>query len=68
MSRSPERGIVSLQDSCLVTPPATQSGDHCRRRRSPELPVLLCKSVFPSYCIYYTAHCTISDSDTDNKQ
>uniref|UniRef100_A0A0D9YNU2 NB-ARC domain-containing protein n=1 Tax=Oryza glumipatula TaxID=40148 RepID=A0A0D9YNU2_9ORYZ len=68
MSRSPERGIVSLQDSCLVTPPATQSGDHRRRRRSPELPVLLCKSVFPSYCIYYTAHCTISDSDTDNKQ
>jgi hypothetical protein len=23
------------------------------------LPVLLCKSVFPSYCLYYTAHCTI---------
>uniref|UniRef100_A0A0E0JWY4 NB-ARC domain-containing protein n=1 Tax=Oryza punctata TaxID=4537 RepID=A0A0E0JWY4_ORYPU len=59
MSRSPERGIVSLQDSCLITPP-TESGDR-RRCRSPELPVLLCKSVFPSYCIYYTAHCTISD-------
>uniref|UniRef100_A0A0D9VDE8 NB-ARC domain-containing protein n=1 Tax=Leersia perrieri TaxID=77586 RepID=A0A0D9VDE8_9ORYZ len=60
MSRSPERGVISLQDSCLMAPPA----DSGRRRGSPELPVLLCKSVFPSYCLYYTAHCTIIDTDS----
>ncbi|XP_040376872.1 putative disease resistance RPP13-like protein 3 [Oryza brachyantha] len=60
MSRSPDRGLVSLQDSSLTAPPM-DSGHH---RRSPELPVLLCKSVFPSYCLYYTAHCTINDTVT----
>uniref|UniRef100_A0A0E0CHD1 NB-ARC domain-containing protein n=1 Tax=Oryza meridionalis TaxID=40149 RepID=A0A0E0CHD1_9ORYZ len=62
VSRSPLRGLVGLHDSSLMTPPPTDSG----RRRSPELPVLLCKSVFPSYCLYYAAHCTIDD--TENKQ
>jgi hypothetical protein len=33
----------------------------------PELPVLLCKSVFPSYCLYYTAYCTI-DTEGKHKQ
>uniref|UniRef100_A0A0E0JWY3 NB-ARC domain-containing protein n=1 Tax=Oryza punctata TaxID=4537 RepID=A0A0E0JWY3_ORYPU len=63
VSRSPLRGLVGLHDSALMTP-STDSGR--RRRRSPELPVLLCKSVFPSYCLYYAAHCTIDD--TESKQ
>ncbi|EEC72687.1 hypothetical protein OsI_06258 [Oryza sativa Indica Group] len=58
VSRSPLRGLVGLHGSSLMTPPPTDSG-----RRSPELPVLLCKSVFPSYCLYYAAHCTIDDTE-----
>uniref|UniRef100_A0A0E0NB98 Disease resistance N-terminal domain-containing protein n=1 Tax=Oryza rufipogon TaxID=4529 RepID=A0A0E0NB98_ORYRU len=58
VSRSPLRGLVGLHGSSLMTPPPTDSG-----RRSPELPVLLCKSVFPSYCLYYAALCTIDDTE-----
>uniref|UniRef100_J3LAM1 Uncharacterized protein n=2 Tax=Oryza brachyantha TaxID=4533 RepID=J3LAM1_ORYBR len=65
VSRSLLRGLVDLHDSSLITPP--DSGCR-RRRRSPELSVLVCKSLFPSYCLYYAAHCTIDDDDTDSKQ
>ncbi|CAD6251516.1 unnamed protein product [Miscanthus lutarioriparius] len=60
VSGSPVRGLVGLQDATL-TAPADADGGGGRL----ELPVLLCKSVFPSYCLYYTAYCTI---DTDSKQ
>ncbi|KAL5207637.1 hypothetical protein ABZP36_032072 [Zizania latifolia] len=59
MSASPVRGFVGLQDSFFTTPPTDSGG---RRRRSPELPVLLCKLVFPSYCLHYTVHCSIDDT------
>ncbi|KAM0920952.1 hypothetical protein ACQ4PT_007182 [Festuca glaucescens] len=54
VSGSPVRGHVGIQDSSLALPAPPSPDDH-----RPELPVLLCKSVFPSYCLYYTAHCTI---------
>jgi hypothetical protein len=54
VSGSPVRGHVGIQDSSLVLPPPPSADDH-----RPELPVLLCKSVFPSYCLYYTAYCTV---------
>ena len=57
VSASPVKGHVGIQDSSLVLPAPFSPDDGGRRR--PELPVLLCKSVFPSYCLYYTAHCTI---------
>lgn len=53
VSGSPVRGQVGIQDSSLALPPPS-ADDHRL-----ELPVLLCKSVFPSYCLYYTAYCTI---------
>lgn len=60
VSGSPVRGLVGLKDATL-TAPADAGGGGGRR----ELPVLLCKSVFPSYCLYYCAYCTI---DTESKQ
>ncbi|XP_002451730.1 putative disease resistance protein RGA1 [Sorghum bicolor] len=60
VSGSPVRGLLGLQDATL-TAPADPDGGGGRL----ELPVLLCKSVFPSYCLYYTAYCTI---DTESKQ
>ncbi|CAN6277883.1 unnamed protein product [Urochloa humidicola] len=60
VSGSPVRGLVGLRDASLMAPP--HDGDGGGR---PELPVLLCKSVFPSYCLYYTAYCTIH---RENKQ
>jgi hypothetical protein len=60
VSGSPVRGLVGLQDATL-TAPADADGGGGRL----ELPVLLCKSVFPSYCLYYTAYCTI---DAERKQ
>uniref|UniRef100_A0ACD5Z0L5 Uncharacterized protein n=1 Tax=Avena sativa TaxID=4498 RepID=A0ACD5Z0L5_AVESA len=54
VSGSPMKGHVGIQDSSLALPAPSSHDDH-----RPELPVLLCKSVFPSYCLYYTAHCTI---------
>ncbi|KAF7078610.1 hypothetical protein CFC21_083018 [Triticum aestivum] len=57
VSGSPMRGLVGIQETSLAVPapPCPDDGGS----RSPELPVLLCKSVFPGYCLYYTAHCTI---------
>uniref|UniRef100_A0ACD5ZLC1 Uncharacterized protein n=1 Tax=Avena sativa TaxID=4498 RepID=A0ACD5ZLC1_AVESA len=54
VSGSPMKGHVGIRDSLLTLPAPSFPDDH-----RPELPVLLCKSVFPSYCLYYTAHCTI---------
>ncbi|KAM3241017.1 hypothetical protein ACQJBY_054194 [Aegilops geniculata] len=53
VSGLPMRGLVGIQEASLAlpAPPCPDDG--------PELPVLLCKSVFPGYCLYYTAHCTI---------
>ncbi|KAL6888851.1 hypothetical protein ACP4OV_009877 [Aristida adscensionis] len=50
---SPVRGVVGLQDAALTNPPHDGGGG----RR--ELPLLLCKSVFPSYCLYYIAYCNV---------
>lgn len=62
VSGSPLRGLVGLQDASLSSSPPSPTDDGDRR---PELPVLRCKSVFPSYSLYYTAHCTI---DTESNQ
>jgi hypothetical protein len=48
-----------MQDASLTAAP------HDSGASRPELPVLLCKTVFPSYCLYYTVYCTI---DRENKQ
>jgi hypothetical protein len=64
VSGSPVKGLVGLEDPSLTasTPREGREGGGSR----PELPVLLCKRpVFPSYCLYYTAYCTI---DTESKQ
>ena len=57
VSGSPVRGLVGLQDASLTASPHGGGGSQ------PELPVLLCKTVFPSYCLYYTAYCTIDRED-----
>nr|TKW37423.1 hypothetical protein SEVIR_1G046200v2 [Setaria viridis] len=57
VSGSPVRGLVSLQDASLTTPVRDTGSDRS------ELPVLLCKSIFPSYCLNYTAYCTIERED-----
>ncbi|RLN07136.1 hypothetical protein C2845_PM11G20260 [Panicum miliaceum] len=57
VSGSPVRGLVGLQDASLTASP------HGRGGGRPELPVLLCKTVFPSYFLYYTAYCTIERED-----
>lgn len=59
VSGSPVRGLVGLQDASLTAAP------HDSGASRPEFPVLLCKTVFPSYCLYYTAYCTIA---RENKQ
>lgn len=51
VSGAPVRGLVVLDDAALVAPPTHHGGT--------KLPVLLCKSVFPFYCLYYTAYCAI---------
>jgi hypothetical protein len=64
VSGSAVKGLVGLEDPSLTasTPREGREGGGSR----PELPVLLCKRpVFPSYCLYYTAYCTI---DTESKQ
>ncbi|KAJ1278394.1 hypothetical protein BS78_04G076100 [Paspalum vaginatum] len=53
VSGSPVRGLVGLQDATFTA--HVRDGGSGRS----ELPVLLCKSIFPSYCLYYTAYCTI---------
>ncbi|CAL5023373.1 unnamed protein product [Urochloa decumbens] len=59
VSGSPVRGLVGLGDASLMVSPHDGGGSR------QELPALLCKSVFPSYCLYYTAYCTI---DRESKQ
>jgi hypothetical protein len=65
VSGSAVKGLVGLEDPSLTasTPREGREGGGSR----PELPVLLCKSVFPSYCLYYTAYCTI-DTESKHKQ
>lgn len=64
---SSQTDLARLQDLCLPSPNAAPRGSEICLADVRFAKVLLCKSVFPFYCVYYTAHCAIHSANNYSK-